>query len=225
MLLNLLQMTTAAVAPVPPVGDLRGKMFTLSQRDTVTFRSPSSTAPSNPAAGVSVCLRYISDAQKQTIFTLSPSSRVENQLKLESSSSASVLSYQKSSLPYILNFLSYRPFWDNEGSTKLWTSICVVVDTKRGVAQVFNGKTASVRKRTEYKWDGEQALVIKDFVGQITDVQMWDYPLPNEEARHYLTQYASSVAFRWTRDSVVSWAQMRYEAPSSPLLEDAYPIK
>jgi len=231
MLLNLLQMTTAAkptAAPVLPVGDLRGKMFTLSQRDTVTFRSSSPGSPYTATTnlGVSVCLRYIAENRQQTIFTLSPSSRgLDNQLKFDISSSASVLSYQKSSLPYILNFMSYRAFWDNESSTKLWTSVCVVVDTRKGVAQVFNGKTASVRKRTQYIWDGEQALVINGFEGQITDIQMWDYPLLKEEARQYLTQYASSATFRWTKDSVVSWSRMRYESNSSPLVEDAYPMK
>lgn len=227
MLLNILQMTTAAkptAAPVPTAADLRGKMFTLSPSDTVTFYPPTSSPYTSTVTGVSVCLRYITDPRQQTIFTLSPNSRTNNQLKFESSSSASQLVFQKSSIQNTLNFLSYRAFWDNESSTKLWTSVCVVVDTKRGVAQVFNGKNASVRKRIEYTWEGEQSLAIKDFEGQITDIQMWSYPLPNGEVRQYLTQYSTSVALGSASGSTVSWTRLRYESRSA-LLEEAYPIK
>ena len=39
----------------------------------------------------------------------------------------------------------------------------------------------------QYVWSGEPVIEFKGFDGQVTDVQMWDYPLSYREVFKYMT--------------------------------------
>ena len=94
-------------------------------------------------AGVSVCLRYLTDLVQTSyprIFTLSPSS-----------TPLQVTADQLGG--YTLNFNSYNNlylipnirFWSNIGPD-IWNRVCLTVDSMKNVAQVFSGSNISIRK-------------------------------------------------------------------------------
>lgn len=39
----------------------------------------------------------------------------------------------------------------------------------------------------QYEWPAEPALDFSSFEGQLTDVQMWDYPLSYKEVLYYMS--------------------------------------
>lgn len=104
-----------------------------------------SNTPHVIPAGVSVCLRYITDYQETSfpsIFTLSPSS---TSLQLAVSDGKT---YRLSSDTYTFRELYLEPnirigsYIDPD----IWTRVCLIVDTRRNVAQVFSGPNMSIRK-------------------------------------------------------------------------------
>lgn len=98
-------------------------------------------------AGVSVCLRYLTDSDYNTIFTLSPSSG--NRMQLVANSPG----VYRLNFGYQSYYLDLRPnirFWSNIG-LDIWTRICLTVDTVKGVAQMFNGSSISIRKMLPLK--------------------------------------------------------------------------
>lgn len=96
----------------------------------------------SPPAGVSVCLRYMADNLQSgfPLFTLSPN---RSPLSLE----VNLNSYGLTFSGYY-NYVYLRPlikFWPNIGSD-FWTSVCLTVDTRKGVVQMFSGSNMSIRK-------------------------------------------------------------------------------
>lgn len=172
------------------------------------------TAP--PTRGVSVCLRYLSD-YSNSLFTLSPSSR--NPLNLVVSNVGS----------YTLNLDRYRQyslymnpnvrFWSNVGPD-IWTRVCLTMDSVKNVAQVFSGSNISIRKMLpiRYAWSGEPVIDVSGFDGQVTDIQIWDYPLRYKEVFNYMT----SGVYGQYSGSVLSWSHISYSPRGNTLLEDTY---
>lgn len=173
---------------------------------------PTTTAPST--RGVSVCLRYITDSTGGYIFTLSPSRYP--QLKLEFSGSGYSLSFAYSNQVYLLPSIRLWPGL----RLNMWTSICLTVDTIKGVAQMFRDSDMSPRKllMVQHVWQGEPAIDFSDFEGQLTEVQMWDYPLSYKEVLYY----TSSGYFGVTQGSVLRWSDISYSLRGRTLLEDSY---
>lgn len=104
-----------------------------------------STLSATPA-GLSVCVRYLTDFQRvnsPSIFTLSPSSRTA--LKLSVSATGSyILSWDRFS--YYTQYMKPNiRFWSNIGPD-IWTRVCLTVDPMKNVAQVFSGSNMSIRK-------------------------------------------------------------------------------
>ncbi|XP_029018146.1 uncharacterized protein LOC114862202 [Betta splendens] len=201
----------------PPV-NLEGKMFTMSLGGGgMSFSAPHAQPRSS---SVSVCLRYIIDytSEDSQIFTLSPSS---SPLTLgDKGASRYVLSlnhYDYSLLPNVYVWSMMEP--------ELWTSVCVVVDSGRNVIQAFHGSHMSIRKLLSrpYEWSGEQVLDFSGFDGQLTDVQVWDYPLRSSEVYNYM----SGGRFGRYRGSALSWSSVWYKLYGNTLLEEAYgrPVK
>ncbi|XP_069025708.1 uncharacterized protein [Embiotoca jacksoni] len=229
--------------------DLSGKMFTLSRYGgQVTFYDPnafpafSTTNPTSeylyrttttpyrttttpyrttapPTRGVSVCLRYITDfleTSSPTIFTLSPS---KTPLSLQ-------VSYLSS---YTLTFNNYNSLrlkpnirmWSYPGQD-IWTSVCLTVDTRKQVAQVFSGSNMSIRKLMPYRyvWAGEHVMTFPGFDGQVTDVQVWDYPLRYKEVQRFLYR-----GYFRNSGSVLTWSNINYSLGRLGLLEDTYELQ
>ncbi|XP_074493869.1 uncharacterized protein LOC141769077 isoform X1 [Sebastes fasciatus] len=178
---------------------------------TRPYYTTTPTAP--PTRGVSVCLRYLADSV-YSLFTLSPSSR--NPLNLAVSNVGA----------YTLNVGGYsqymKPnvrFWSNVGPD-IWTRVCLTMDSVKNVAQVFSGSNISVRKMLpiRYAWSGEPVIDFSGFDGQVTDIQIWDYPLRYREVFNYMT----SGVYGQYSGSVLSWSHISYSPRGNILLEDTY---
>ncbi|KAK5600030.1 hypothetical protein CRENBAI_011010 [Crenichthys baileyi] len=188
--------------------------FTATKSNTTppTTTYPSwSTAPTT--RGVSVCLRYITDSES-SIFTLSPSS---SRLRLDVSGTfAYSLTFNDYSSAYLKPNIR---LW-SDLRPNMWTRICLTVDNVKGVVQMFRDSSMSIRKRLTYRymWSGEPVIDFSDFEGQVTDVQVWDYPLSFKEAFYYM----SSGLYGSYRGSVLNWSHVSYSITGMTLLEDSY---
>ncbi|KAL7407021.1 hypothetical protein ABVT39_001686 [Epinephelus coioides] len=178
-----------------------------------TYPYPWTTAP--PTRGVSVCLRYLADDTSFSLLTISPSSR--NPLRLDVSNAGYQLTFQ-----YGYNSLYLRPnirFWSNPGAD-IWTRVCLTLDSMKNVAQVFSGSHMSIRKLmpVKYAWSGQPVIELSGFDGQMTDLQVWDYPLRYREVFNYMT---GGVYMPYS-GSVINWSYIGYTPRGSILLEDVY---
>ncbi|XP_033481936.2 uncharacterized protein LOC117256561 isoform X2 [Epinephelus lanceolatus] len=178
-----------------------------------TYPYPWTTAP--PTRGVSVCLRYLADYTSFSLLTISPSSR--NPLRLDVSNAGYQLTFQ-----YGYNSLYLRPnirFWSNPGAD-IWTRVCLTLDSMKNVAQVFSGSHMSIRKLmpVKYAWSGQPVIELSGFDGQMTDLQVWDYPLRYREVFNYMT---GGVYMPYS-GSVINWSYIGYTSRGSILLEDVY---
>lgn len=173
-----------------------------------THYSPYTTTP-YPSTGVSVCLRFMSDSNNFNLFKLSPRSP----MTFTWSSSYCTLSW------YYYNQVNLNPrisLW-NSVHTQPWTSLCLTLDPRRQVAQLFQGGAMSIRKivrdRMPPSWD--PVVDMSGFDGQVTDLEIWDYPLKYREVLAYMQNYGSSGTF-------LSWSNMAYKYRGSILVEEAY---
>ncbi|XP_031700036.1 uncharacterized protein LOC116381764 [Anarrhichthys ocellatus] len=170
-------------------------------------------------AGVSVCLRYLAESVS-SLFTLSPSSRVPLQFDVGGAGS------------YVLTFTRYRyyslyfqpniKFWPNIGPD-IWNRVCFTLDSMKNVAQVFSGSNISIRKMLplQYVWSGEPVMDFSGFDGQLTDIQIWDYPLSYREVFNYMT----SGVYAPYQGSALSWSYISYSPRGQTLLEDTFELQ
>lgn len=223
--------------PVGPGVNLRGKMVTFNQNSGVTFypsyyQSPpeegASTAPttyttnwpywtspyytSSPppsTRGVSVCLRFVTDSSSVTLFKLTPRRPL-------------TFSWSNPWYSLVQNYytqVSVNPrisLWSTVRSQP-WTSVCLVLDSVKNVVQVFQGGSMSIRRilPSRIVWSGEPVLDIPGFDGQVTDLEVWDYPLEYREVYGYMLNYGPS-------GTVLSWSNIAYRYRGSVLIEETY---
>ncbi|XP_010755091.3 uncharacterized protein LOC104940234 [Larimichthys crocea] len=171
-----------------------------------------------PTRGVSVCLRYLTDyVQDSTsvIFTLSPTT---TPLRLMSRSGVLYgLSFNSYSYPNLFLQPNIR-LCPNIGMD-IWTRLCLTVDTAKNVAQVFSGSNMSVRKILpfSYVWSGQPLIDFSGFDGQVTDVQIWDYPLSYRQIYNYMV-----TVYGPRRGSVLTWSSISYSPRGNVIMEDVY---
>ncbi|XP_074493879.1 uncharacterized protein LOC141769077 isoform X2 [Sebastes fasciatus] len=198
-------------SPTPPPTPNPTRHYTTRPYTTRPYYTTTPTAP--PTRGVSVCLRYLTD-NVYSLFTLSPSSR--NPLNLAVSNVGE----------YTLNVGGYSQYmkpnvrlWSNVGPD-IWTRVCLTMDSVKNVAQVFSGSNISVRKMLpiQYAWSGEPVIEFSGLDGQVTDIQIWDYPLRYKEVFNYMT----SGVYGQYSGSVLSWSHISYSPRGNILLEDTY---
>ena len=106
-------------------------------------------------AGVSVCLRYLTNTVENRLFTVSPS-RMPLQVTVNQ------LGY------YTLRFNSYgyntlymKPsirFWSNIGPD-IWSRVCFTLDSMKNVAQAFSGSNISIRMLLPYQVRTEECIL------------------------------------------------------------------
>lgn len=70
----------------------------------------------------------------------------------------------------------------------------------------------------QYVWSGEPVIDIPGFNGQVTDVQVWDYPLCYQEVFNYM---ANGVYGSYS-GNVLTWSHVSYSLRGKALLEDVY---
>ncbi|CAB1422050.1 unnamed protein product [Pleuronectes platessa] len=203
------------------------KTTTTTPKTTTT--TPKTTTPKTTTTprttpfsttGLSVCLRYLTD-----YYT----TRNPPLLKLFPSSSDPVTLGTSSGVLYSLSsWLYYKPqtfqpsiqFWPGGFSPDIWTRVCVTVDSAKNVGQVFSGSNMSIRKILPYQLPqgNDPVIYVPGFDGQLTDVQMWDYPLSYRE----IIQYMRPSTYRPSRGSVLTWSDISYSLGGNALLEDTY---
>ncbi|XP_030277429.1 uncharacterized protein LOC115584140 [Sparus aurata] len=182
-------------------------------------RHPYTTSTAPSARGVSVCLRYLTDfvqISNPRFFKLSPSS-TPLQVNIDRLGGCT-LNFD----PFSYNTMYLTPsirFWSNIGPD-IWSRVCLTLDSMKNVAQVFSGSNISIRKviPNQYVWSGEPVIEFEGFDGQVTDVQMWDYPLSYREVFKYMT----SGVYGLYRGSVLTWSSISYTPKGNTLLEDVY---
>ncbi|KAM6946936.1 uncharacterized protein PEZ65_000651 isoform 4-T4 [Lycodopsis pacificus] len=181
-----------------------------------TTNRPWTTAPAT--RGVSVCLRYLAESFS-SLFTLSPSSRVPLQFGVGDAGSY-VMTFTRYSY-YSQYFRPNIKFWPNI-RPDIWNRVCFTVDSMKNVAQVFSGSNISIRKRLplQYVWSGEPVMDFSGFDGQLTDVQIWDYPLSYREVFNYMT----SGFYAPYQGSALSWSYISYSPRGDALLEDTFEL-
>ncbi|XP_053302583.1 uncharacterized protein LOC128461608 [Pleuronectes platessa] len=218
-----------------PVVNLDGKMFTLSSKGGGITFYPASYTPPTPrtkttttttprttplsTTGLSVCLRYLTDYME---------TRNPPLLKLFPSGSDFVTLGTSYNSLYTLSWgyyytQTFRPniqFWPGGFSPDIWTRVCVTVDNAKNVGQVFSGHNMSIRKILPYQLPqgNDPVIYVPGFDGQLTDVQMWDYPLSYRE----IIQYMRPSTYRPSRGSVLTWSDISYSLGGNALLEDTY---
>ncbi|XP_053302512.1 uncharacterized protein LOC128461558 [Pleuronectes platessa] len=195
---------------------------TTPKTTTTTPKTTTTTPRTTPfsTTGLSVCLRYLTD-----YYT----TRNPPLLKLFPSSSDPVTLGTSSGVLYSLSsWLYYKPqtfqpsiqFWPGGFSPDIWTRVCVTVDSAKNVGQVFSGSNMSIRKILPYQLPqgNDPVIYVPGFDGQLTDVQMWDYPLSYRE----IIQYMRPSTYRPSRGSVLTWSDISYSLGGNALLEDTY---
>ncbi|KAM3621954.1 uncharacterized protein V6R79_018249 [Siganus canaliculatus] len=186
--------------------------YTTTPYPTTPYTSypPWTTAP--PTRGVTVCLRYVADSPYLQVFRLRSSI---TPLTLSANSDGYRLDSR-----YESTYL--RPnlrFWSSVGR-EIWTRVCVTVDSVSNVAQVFRDENFSIRKRmnSRFVWTGEPVLEVSGFDGQVTDVQVWDYPLSYRQIRDYMM----SGVYTSYGGSALTWSSIGFQKSGNSLLEDVY---
>ncbi|CAJ1051994.1 uncharacterized protein LOC119021272 [Xyrichtys novacula] len=179
---------------------------------------PNTIKPTNSTRGVSVCLRLTFDYRDTpfTLFTLSPSS---SPLALRMYDSGRfILSHDVYGRTNIYLVPDIK-LWTTS-SPEVWTRICVTVDSEKNVAQMFSDFNMSIRKMlyAQYVWSGEPVIDIPGFSGQVTDLQVWDYPLSYQEVYSYMI----SGVYLSPPGNVLTWSSISYSFRGNALLEDIY---
>ncbi|XP_056251210.1 uncharacterized protein LOC130181244 [Seriola aureovittata] len=220
-----------------PAVNLNGKMVTLSYNGGgISFYPPNyspqpSAWPSTPSyyttpypstRGLSICLRYLSDSLQtgyQPTFIVGPRSR--NPLTLRYRTNTYEVSLDR--YGYTNLYLSPRIKLLPGVAPDIWTRVCLTMDSMKNVAQMFSGSYMSIRKmlNDRYSLTIDPVIEVSGFDGQVTDVQMWDYPLSYRE----VTDYMNGGVYRLYRGSVLSWSNINYSRSGNVLLEDVYEIQ
>ncbi|XP_005938931.1 jeltraxin isoform X1 [Haplochromis burtoni] len=190
---------------------------------TTTTKPPKTTTTKatttqSPTRSVSVCLRYMTDAVQPTfpLFTLSPDT---SSLSLQRSFDTFMLSCYDS---FSVDLQPIVHLWPDI-KQDIWTSVCLTVDTSKSVVQMFSGGYMSPRKVMPYQyvWSGEPVISFPGFDGQLTDVQVWDYPLRYKDIFYYMSRsYYGSYS-----GSVISWSYIRYDNRGRAVLEDNFDMR
>uniref|UniRef100_UPI0037E99C58 jeltraxin-like n=1 Tax=Semicossyphus pulcher TaxID=241346 RepID=UPI0037E99C58 len=244
MMMVLLIINPGLTSTSPPAKksgkDLNGKMFTLTPvKGGVSFYDPSFppaptswpvptpfrtsryntsrptiSSPTPTTGGVSVCLRFLLEKNSQpTLFTLSPSTSPLT-LRVYSPGRYALIFSSRSGNLYLQPDIG---LWANI-HPEIWNRVCVTVDTMNNVVQMFNNNYMSVRKMlsAQYVWSGEAVIDVPGFQGQVTSVQVWDYPLLYKEVFHYMNSGRSSPG------NVLAWSSICYSLRGNTLLENVY---
>nr|XP_046172628.1 uncharacterized protein LOC124006619 [Oncorhynchus gorbuscha] len=117
----------------------------------------------------------------------------------------------------IAQYNPFRLLWSIT-EPRPWTSLCVTWEKNTGVAQVWRGRTVSIRKRVFGQvTNGPPVLKVYKFEGQITDVEVWDRVL----SPSWIMSYMSGWQFypSYTPGNVLTWSKAIYSTNGEVLLE------
>lgn len=217
-----------------PKGNLFGKMVTLTTdgvyRGGITFYPPYYSPPPNdtvngthhptrypswttppPTAGVTVCLRFVKDyAGGSSIFQLDPG--YQQSFTVRYRGPEYLLSVDR--INVLLN--PNLEIWTNI-YPEIWTRVCLVVDSMKKVVQAFSGSYMSARKlvNSPITWSGRPVIDFSSFDGQVTDIQIWDYPISSNMIYSYMSRSGMSFG------NALTWSNIGYTIKGPMLMEDS----
>ncbi|XP_029947780.1 uncharacterized protein LOC115388680 isoform X1 [Salarias fasciatus] len=171
-----------------------------------------------PVRGVSVCVRYMADSSDfVNLFTLDKY-KYSRSLKL-TQNRGSV--YTLNNYYFEMTMTTKFQLWPNY-QQNMWTSVCLTLDGSNNVAQLFRDSSMSVRMvmPSRLEWSGDPLIEFPGFSGQMTDLQVWDYPLGYKEIYNYMRR----GAFRPSRGSLLTWSNINFSNGGNSLLEDEYDV-
>ncbi|XP_030628147.1 serum amyloid P-component-like [Chanos chanos] len=190
--------------------DLSGKMFVFPRESNTAYvrLTPSVT---KTFTSVTVCLRFFSDLNRsQTLFSLALPTQPNGLLLWREKQDV----YQ---VWYGSEFLSFSVSADRLDA---WNSVCATRSSDTGLHQFWiNGRhTAKKGLRAGTSLAGIPIIILgqdqdsygggfKDtdsFVGMLTDVQMWDYVLPDSEIQFF----DSGLPF--SGGNVLDWGSLEF---------------
>ncbi|KAJ8338090.1 hypothetical protein SKAU_G00370560 [Synaphobranchus kaupii] len=178
--------------------DLQGQMFSVNSGGSVTLRSSGAASLSS----FTVCLRHISERfDSQSFFSLGNS--LGNQYSSLNQISGQLgfkLTVGRVSDSFVSFFLSLKIVFTP------WTGLCSTWTSSSGMAQVWVKGQASVRKGMwrNQVFTGQPILAIYGFVGQVTDVHVWDYILSPSA----IASFSSGKVLQ--EGTVLSWRRAQY---------------
>ncbi|XP_072293291.1 uncharacterized protein [Eucyclogobius newberryi] len=163
---------------------------------------------------MSVCLRFMSDSRSINLFK-APSSLLRLSPNIAGSSQDLFHSFSSNSHSQV----TLSP-WIPTAQTPPWTSVCLVLDSVNSVLQIFEGGAMRIRKiqPSRMAWSGEPVLDISGLDGQVTDLEVWDYPLKYRQVFSYLQNYMSS-------GTVLTWSNIVYRFKGKARFEEAFALR
>ncbi|XP_029947781.1 uncharacterized protein LOC115388680 isoform X2 [Salarias fasciatus] len=179
---------------------------------------PHHLSSDNRDTGVSVCVRYMADSSDfVNLFTLDKY-KYSRSLKL-TQNRGSV--YTLNNYYFEMTMTTKFQLWPNY-QQNMWTSVCLTLDGSNNVAQLFRDSSMSVRMvmPSRLEWSGDPLIEFPGFSGQMTDLQVWDYPLGYKEIYNYMRR----GAFRPSRGSLLTWSNINFSNGGNSLLEDEYDV-
>ncbi|KAK6480567.1 serum amyloid P-component-like [Huso huso] len=205
--------------------DLQGKVFSFPE-DSDTAYVKLTTDKEEPLQAVTVCLRYISDLTRAlTLFSLATPSEDNAFLLFKQKPGL----YQSHVGPKVIDFTEVL----EEKGLPGWVHVCVTWESSSGIAQLWINGKGSVRKGLNRgrSLHGKPSVVLgqeqdsyggtfdksQSFVGQISDLHMWDRALSPCEI------CAANEGSYFQPGNVLNWAALQYTMHGYVLLEKMVP--
>ncbi|XP_021435889.2 serum amyloid P-component [Oncorhynchus mykiss] len=200
--------------------DLSGKMFTFpkeSDSDHVGLIPKGENYPS-----VTVCLRYFTDVKRAfSIFSMATPTSTNDFLLFKESNGDMELQVR-----YVGNTFTGLPDEQN-----MWMALCGSWDSVTGLSQVWINGKPSARKigyTAGSVLNGKPIIILgqdqdsygghfdkgQSFIGQLTDVHMWNYVLSPCE----IQRFTSDLNF--TPGNVLNWRSLEYTINGHVVLEN-----
>ncbi|KAK1158488.1 hypothetical protein AOXY_G23432 [Acipenser oxyrinchus oxyrinchus] len=205
--------------------DLQGRVFSFPE-DSDTAYVKLTTDKEEPLQALTVCLRYVCDLTRElTLFSLATPSE----------DNAFLLFKQKPGLyqPHVgQKVIDFTEVLEEKGLPG-WVHVCVTWESSSGMAQLWINGKGSVRKGLNRgkSLQGKPSVVLgqeqdsyggkfdkkQSFVGQMSDVHMWDRALSPCEI------CAANKGSYFQPGNVLNWAALQYTMHGYVLLEKMMP--
>ncbi|XP_064177860.1 C-reactive protein-like isoform X2 [Anguilla rostrata] len=199
--------------------DLTGKAFTFPSVSATRYATLTPDME-GPFSAVTLCLRSFPDNSRiQTLFSLATPSH-QNAFLLYKP--------KKGNYRVHVNDLAHD-FFEMPDNQNEWNSVCWTWDGKTGLTQVWvNGKRSiRVKITTDTVLAGTPIIILGQdqdtygggfdknqcFVGDLTDVHMWNYVLDICEIQNYMNY------FTFTPGNVLNWKALNYKVNDEVLVE------
>lgn len=185
--------------------DLKGQMFSLNEGSSVVLQSTSVVS----LPSFTVCLRYISEYNEpKALFAFGFGSQYD--VILESKDYSDLKLTVGTEAVTFQNF--YFPFY-NQNSP--WTAFCSTWMSSTGMAQLWQNGSPSVRKGVArgQVLSGKAFLALYGFIGQVADVNIWNYVL----APNVIASYSKGAVVQ--QGTVLNWRNAVYGTSGYVIVE------